>query len=96
MLAGEEDFATFLGRVRGEAISLSEADRRANWRTGMADPGRAVRLPARVLDQGLGGYRVLWEQGAGVRARVGTEFRKSNRCTKRTSLCSDAKSALFT
>jgi hypothetical protein len=70
VLAGEEDFATFLGRVRGEAISLSEADRRANWRTGMADPGRAVRLPARVLDQGLGGYRVLWEQGAGVRARV--------------------------
>ena len=71
VLAGGEDFESFMRRVRGEAISLSETDRAATWRIGASDPARVSRLPARVLDQGLGGYRLLWERGDGaVNARV--------------------------
>jgi hypothetical protein len=73
MLAGGEDFESFMHRVRGQAISLSETDRGAMWRTRPRAPGHALRLRARVLDQGLGGYRLLWERGSGgdsVHARV--------------------------
>ena len=72
-LAGGDDFERFMQRVRGEAINLSEADRGASWRHGNPAAGRAQRLPVRVLDQSLGGYRLLWERGdgvAGARARV--------------------------
>lgn len=72
-LAGGEDFETFMHHVRGQVISLSEADCGASWRNGSKDLPRPLRFPARVVDQGLGGYRVLWERGpAGesVRARV--------------------------
>jgi hypothetical protein len=74
VLAGGTDFESFMRRVSGHAISLSESDRGAAWRIGAGDPARATRLAARVLDQSLGGYRILWERGAGgdnVRARVG-------------------------
>ncbi len=74
MLADSENFDSFLQHVRGQAISLSEADRGASWRLGASESVRAVRLPARVIDQGLGGYRLLWARAVGeasVRARVG-------------------------
>ena len=73
VLAGNEDFESFLRRVRGQAISLSESDRIASWAIG-SDSARATRLKARVLDQSLGGYRLIWERGPGgeaVRARIG-------------------------
>ncbi|GAA0707870.1 hypothetical protein [Dokdonella soli] len=73
VLAGGDSFETFMQRVSGQAISLSGADHGASWRIGASDPGRAARLPARVLDQSLGGYRVLWERGPSgesVHARV--------------------------
>lgn len=73
VLAGGEGFDAFMQRVRGQAISLSEADRAASWRTGASEFSRATRLPVRVVDQGLGGYRLLWERGDGgasARARV--------------------------
>ncbi len=72
-LTGGEDFETFMHHVRGQVISLSEADCGASWRNGSKDLPRPMKFPARVVDQGLGGYRVLWERGpAGeaVRARV--------------------------
>ncbi len=71
-LAGGEEFASFLRRVRGEAISLGGGEHAAAWR-GAAEVGRAPRRPVRVLDQSLGGYRVLWERapsGDGLRVRV--------------------------
>ncbi|HKE48580.1 MAG TPA: hypothetical protein VKB52_10995 [Rhodanobacteraceae bacterium] len=74
VLAGNEDFESFLRRVRGQSISLSESDRIASWAIGASESARATRLKARVLDQSLGGYRVLWERGTGgeaVRARIG-------------------------
>ncbi len=74
VLAGNEDFESFLRRVRGQAISLSESDRIASWAIGSGESARATRLKARVLDQSLGGYRVVWERGPGgeaVRARIG-------------------------
>ncbi|MEP7044834.1 MAG: hypothetical protein ABI843_17355 [Dokdonella sp.] len=72
-LAGGEDFEEFMRRVRGQSISLSESDRRATWRMGGGDAVRGTRQRARVVDQGLGGYRLLWERGSGgesVRVRV--------------------------
>lgn len=72
-LAGGEDFETFMRHVRGQVINLSEVDCGASWRHGSGDHPRTLKYPARVIDQGLGGYRVLWERGnAGevVRARV--------------------------
>ena len=74
VLAGNEDFESFLRRVRGQAISLSESDRIASWAISASESARATRLKARVLDQSLGGYRLLWERGPGgeaVRARIG-------------------------
>jgi hypothetical protein len=74
VLAGNEDFESFLRRVRGQAISLSESDRIASWAISASESARATRLSARVLDQSLGGYRLVWERGAGgetVRARIG-------------------------
>lgn len=74
VLVGNEDFESFLRRVRGQAISLSESDRIASWAISASEPARAARLKARVLDQSLGGYRLLWERGPGgetVRARIG-------------------------
>ena len=72
-LAGSEDFESFMRRVRGQAISLSEGDRGASWRMGGSDAARSTPQSARVVDQGLGGYRLLWERGANgesVRVRV--------------------------
>jgi len=72
-LAGGEDFETFMRHVRGQVINLSEMDCGASWRNGSGNQARAQKHPARVIDQGLGGYRVLWERSAGgevVRARV--------------------------
>ncbi len=74
MLAGNEDFESFLRRVRGQAISLSESDRIASWAISSSESARATRLKARVLDQSLGGYRLVWERGPNgeaVRARIG-------------------------
>jgi hypothetical protein len=74
VLAGGTDFESFMRRVCGQMISLSEGDRGATWRIGAGDAARATRLPARVLDQSLGGYRIIWERGATgdqVHARVG-------------------------
>ena len=74
VLAGNEDFDSFLRRVRGTTISLSERDTAAAWAIGSSEQMRTQRMPARIVDQGLGGYRLLWERGSGgegVRAKVG-------------------------
>lgn len=72
VLAGGEDFDSFLRRVRGQAISLSERDTAAPW-TNIFSPDAARPVPqrAKVLDQSLGGYRLRWDSGEALRAKVG-------------------------
>ena len=74
VLAGNEDFDSFLRRVRGTTISLSDRDSAASWATSSGEQMRTQRMPARIVDQGLGGYRLSWERGGpgeSVRAKVG-------------------------
>jgi hypothetical protein len=70
MLTGGEDFDSFLRRVRGQAISLSDRESGATW-TSNADQTRPTPQRAKVLDQSLGGYRLLWENGDALRMKVG-------------------------
>ena len=71
-LAGGEDFEAFLRRVRGQAISLGEGEAAAAWTAGFASGAPRPPLQrARVLDQSLGGYRLLWESAETLRAKVG-------------------------
>ncbi len=73
MLAGGMDFEAFLRKTRGVAISLHENDRVASWANGSGGGGpvRVKPLPAKVVDQSLGGYRLVWEKIDGMRVRVG-------------------------
>lgn len=73
VLAGNQDFETFLRKTRGVAITLHESDRVATWAAGANGnvPTRIKRLCAKVLDQSLGGYRLVWDKIDGVRVRVG-------------------------
>jgi hypothetical protein len=70
-LAGGEDFDSFLRRVRGQAISLSERGTAAGWAGMYGDQNRPLPQRAKVLDQSLGGYRLMWENGEHLRAKVG-------------------------
>lgn len=58
VLAGSTDFERFLARARGEEEDVARA------------PRPVARLSARVIDQGLGGYRLMWEGGSTQNARV--------------------------
>ncbi|HEY7872950.1 MAG TPA: hypothetical protein VIC31_09565 [Rudaea sp.] len=70
VLAGNMDFEGFLVKTRGVAITLHESDRAAIWANSGGN-ARIRRLPARVLDQSLGGYRLAWEKVDGMRMKVG-------------------------
>lgn len=71
VLAGDINFETFLRRTRGVGISLQDSERGASWtNTGSSETG-AARRQAKVLDQSLGGYRLLWQNVDGIRLRVG-------------------------
>lgn len=72
VLCNNVDFEAFLRTTRGaSAISLSEGDAVASWAIARNDQTRVSRRIARVLDQSLGGYRVVWEKTENMRARVG-------------------------
>ncbi|MCK9538588.1 hypothetical protein [Dokdonella sp.] len=71
--AGGDIFETFLRSVPGTSSQAAEGERAA-WRMPNSGLQRGALRKARVLDQGLGGYRILWPRdgdGEGVRARVG-------------------------
>jgi len=72
VLAGNQDFETFLRKTRGVAISLHESDRVASWASNPsgAQP-RVKHLSVKVLDQSLGGYRLVWDKIDGMRVKVG-------------------------
>lgn len=72
VLAGGSDFETFLRDSGGQTIQLAASARGLRWRLG--ETGGATRLRASVVDQSVGGYRLLWERSAGSEAprmRVG-------------------------
>jgi hypothetical protein len=72
VLAGSVDFEAFLIKTRGVAITLHEGDRAASWTNTSGNPALRVKpIPARVLDQSLGGYRLAWEKVEGMRMKVG-------------------------
>ena len=74
MLAGNTDFESFLRRIRGTTIQMSGNDTAAAWVQGSGESLRAQPIPARIIDQGFGGYRLLWERrgsGEAVKAKVG-------------------------
>jgi hypothetical protein len=72
VLAGDVDFDSFLRKTRGVAITLHERDRVASWAAGgNGTPVRVKHLATKVLDQSLGGYRLMWEKIDGMRVRVG-------------------------
>lgn len=70
VLAGNEDFDAFLRRVRGQATSLSERETGASWATQSSELKPVIQR-ARVLDQSLGGYRLVWDKADLARAKVG-------------------------
>ncbi|GAP64729.1 hypothetical protein MBSD_n0011 [Mizugakiibacter sediminis] len=71
MLAGRVDFDHFMHEVRGAAITLGEQAHAASWAAAGGDAARLTTQRARVIDQSLGGYRLLWNAGTAVRTRIG-------------------------
>ncbi len=72
--AGNTDFESFLRRIRGTTIQMSGNDTAAAWVHGSNENLRAQPVPARIIDQGFGGYRLLWERrgsAEAVKAKVG-------------------------
>jgi hypothetical protein len=70
-LSGRLEFENFVRELRGPGISLSERDKTASWAQGGGDTARAMPTRARVMDQGLGGYRLQWSLESGAKARIG-------------------------
>jgi hypothetical protein len=70
-LAGGVDFETVVRRACGTAIHVTERERNSSWAAGPGDAGRPEQHRARVVDQSLGGYRIVWDRADTVRARVG-------------------------
>ena len=70
-LAGGVDFETFVRRACGTAVHVTERERSMSRGSGSGDAGRPEVHRARVVDQSLGGYRIVWERVDAVRARVG-------------------------
>jgi hypothetical protein len=67
-LSGERDFDTFMRQSATHAVHVVD---RASWASGGTDAARVPVHVARVLDQSLGGYRVVWDNANQIRARVG-------------------------
>jgi hypothetical protein len=68
-LAGQRDFDTFMRQCAQNTVHVVEE--RVGWMQVNVDHARAPRIPATVLDQSLGGYRMAWDNADQVRARVG-------------------------
>ncbi len=69
LLAGGQPFQTFLAGLRGAGVAQGEQAQGPAWAS--ADGGGVAVLRVRVLDQSLGGYRLLWPNESGTRIRVG-------------------------
>ncbi|HEX5754932.1 MAG TPA: hypothetical protein VFY12_01090 [Arenimonas sp.] len=67
-LSGQRDFETFLRETNQGQVHVND---RASWASGGGDAQRLPRIPAQVMDQSLGGYRVVWRSAEQARIRVG-------------------------
>ncbi|MCB1608045.1 MAG: hypothetical protein KDI71_13840 [Xanthomonadales bacterium] len=65
------DFNEFVRELSGGGIELSDRERSAAWAQASGDSAKPLVLRATVLDQSLGGYRIVWEDAEALRARVG-------------------------
>ena len=69
-MAGGDDFDTFRERLMGDQVHASVGGNAAAWLSGHSSSA-PLHVEARVLDQSLGGYRLLWPPGHGHRVRIG-------------------------
>ncbi|MFY2764544.1 hypothetical protein [Arenimonas sp. MALMAid1274] len=67
-LAGQRDFDTFMKHSAQGTVHVVSG---ASWTQGAANMTRVNRFTGKVLDQSLGGYRMVWESADQARARVG-------------------------
>jgi len=67
-LAAETDFDSFMHDVSGHRVGAAP---HAAWANATQESVKASRVRAQVLDQSLGGYRLLWARDTGIRIRVG-------------------------
>jgi hypothetical protein len=70
-LAGGVDFETYVKRTCGTAVHASERERTSSWANQSNESIKPEIQRAVVLNQSLGGYRILWDKGEHIRARVG-------------------------
>jgi len=71
VLAGNRGFESFLQTMAETSISLTDREDAAPWVNSATDNPAIRRLHATVLDQSLGGYRVIWPAAENLRARIG-------------------------
>ncbi|MGB8716082.1 MAG: hypothetical protein WCD66_06940 [Rhodanobacteraceae bacterium] len=69
-MAGGDDFEAFRERLVGDQGHANVGGNAAAWLSGHA-AAAPLHVEARVLDQSLGGYRLLWPPGHGHRVRIG-------------------------
>jgi len=70
LLAGERDLNAFVHGLSA-SVMLSDKERAAAWAAASSDQSRPSLSPVKVIDQSLGGYRIVWENAQNLRARVG-------------------------
>lgn len=70
LIAGNKDLNAFVQSLSG-AVLLSDRERAAAWAQASSEQTKPALGPVKVLDQSLGGYRILWENAQNLRARVG-------------------------
>lgn len=70
-LARGKDFDAYVQRLSGKNIEVGEHANAAAWLTaGVAETGTPM-IEARVLDQSVGGYRLVWPSAHRLRVKVG-------------------------
>jgi hypothetical protein len=69
-LAGNQDFATFIRDVHGEAITVGRHELASSW-LASSDSARPRTFRGEVLDQSEGGYRIRLQESEGARLRIG-------------------------
>jgi len=70
LASGKHDFNEFVAELSG-GITMSDRERSAAWAQSSTESATPTVLRVRVIDQSLGGYRLLWENAEGLKAKVG-------------------------
>ena len=70
LAAGKRDFAEFVSDLSGGVI-MTDRERSAAWAHASTESSTPTLMHVRVIDQSLGGYRLLWENAEGLKAKVG-------------------------